>query len=180
MTVDPELFRSHGIDPVYCKIVVVKSPNGFRSAYGPIARAMFVVDTPGVSTANLKTLPFRRFPAPFIHSIPILLDRRSLNCGPTRPFVSQSSCWHYSSMVCYTDRVCLAVAGPDISKSFGLDQAQMGMVYSIFSLSYFIGQTPWGMLADRRAQGGWSASQSRAGRPSPLSPRPRGASGHCC
>ena len=26
MTVDPELFRSHGIDPVYCKIVVVKSP----------------------------------------------------------------------------------------------------------------------------------------------------------
>src|SRR5438034_194148 len=29
MTVDPELFRSHGIDPAYCKIVVVKSPNGF-------------------------------------------------------------------------------------------------------------------------------------------------------
>jgi microcystin degradation protein MlrC len=64
MTVDPELFRSHGIDPVYCKIVVVKSPNGFRAAYGPIARAMFVVDTPGVSTANLKTLPFRRIPRP--------------------------------------------------------------------------------------------------------------------
>jgi MlrC C-terminus len=26
MTVDPELFRSHGIEPLYCKIVVVKSP----------------------------------------------------------------------------------------------------------------------------------------------------------
>ena len=64
MTVDPELFRSHGIDPVYCKIVVVKSPNGFRAAYEPIARAMFVVDTPGVSTANLKTLPFKRVPRP--------------------------------------------------------------------------------------------------------------------
>ena len=64
MTVDPELFRSHGIDPVYCKLVVVKSPNGFRSAYQPIARAMFVVDTPGVSTANLKTLPFKRIPRP--------------------------------------------------------------------------------------------------------------------
>jgi len=64
MTVDPELFRSHGIDPIYCKIVVVKSPNGFRAAYEPIARALFVVDTPGVSTANLKTLPFKRIPRP--------------------------------------------------------------------------------------------------------------------
>ncbi|MCZ2148568.1 MAG: M81 family metallopeptidase [Bryobacterales bacterium] len=64
MTVDPELFRSHGIDPVYCKIVVVKSPNGFRAAYEPIAKAMMVVDTPGVSTANLRTLPFKRIPRP--------------------------------------------------------------------------------------------------------------------
>jgi microcystin degradation protein MlrC len=64
MTVDPELFRSHGIDPVYCKIVVVKSPNGFRAAYQPIARALMVVDTPGVSTANLKTLPFKRISRP--------------------------------------------------------------------------------------------------------------------
>ena len=64
MTVDPELFRSHGIEPLYCKIVVVKSPNGFRAAYGPIAKAIFIVDTPGVSTANLRTLPFRRVPRP--------------------------------------------------------------------------------------------------------------------
>jgi microcystin degradation protein MlrC len=64
MTVDPELFRSHGIDPVHCKIVVVKSPNGFRAAYAPIAREMIVVDTPGVSSANLRTLPFRRVPRP--------------------------------------------------------------------------------------------------------------------
>ncbi|MEX2261298.1 MAG: M81 family metallopeptidase [Bryobacteraceae bacterium] len=64
MTVDPALFRSHGIDPSYCKIVVVKSPNGFRAAYEPIAKAIFVVDTPGVSTANLRTLPFRRVPRP--------------------------------------------------------------------------------------------------------------------
>ena len=60
----PELFRSHGIDPAYCKIVVVKSPNGFRSAYQPIARALMVVDTPGVSTAKLDTLPFKRVPRP--------------------------------------------------------------------------------------------------------------------
>jgi microcystin degradation protein MlrC len=64
MAVDPELFRSHGIDPAQLKIVVVKSPAGFRAAYGPIAREMMVVDTPGVSTANLKTLPWRHVPRP--------------------------------------------------------------------------------------------------------------------
>ncbi|MEO7652215.1 MAG: M81 family metallopeptidase, partial [Bryobacteraceae bacterium] len=64
MTVDPELYRSHGIEPVYCKIVVVKSPNGFRAAYGPIAKKMFVVDTPGVSTAKLSDLKWKRIPRP--------------------------------------------------------------------------------------------------------------------
>ena len=71
MTVDPELFRSHGLDPSYMKIVAVKSPNGFRAAYGPIAKEMMVVDTPGVSTAKLASLPFRRVPRPIYP-----LDRR--------------------------------------------------------------------------------------------------------
>ncbi len=64
MTVDPELFRSHGIDPAWCKIVVVKSPNGFRAAYEPIARRIFIVDTPGVSTAKLESMPFKRINRP--------------------------------------------------------------------------------------------------------------------
>ncbi|MEZ5360924.1 MAG: M81 family metallopeptidase [Bryobacterales bacterium] len=64
MTVDPALFRSHGLDPTYMKIVAVKSPNGFRAAYGPIAKEMIVVDTPGVSTANLERLPYKRIPRP--------------------------------------------------------------------------------------------------------------------
>jgi microcystin degradation protein MlrC len=64
MTVDPELYRSHGIEPQRMKIVVVKSPNGFRAAYEPIARKIFLVDTPGVSTPNLRTLPYRRVPRP--------------------------------------------------------------------------------------------------------------------
>lgn len=64
MTVDPELFRSHGLDPRYMKIVVVKSPNGFRAAYAPFAKEMMVVDTPGVSAANLRSLPFQRIPRP--------------------------------------------------------------------------------------------------------------------
>lgn len=53
------------------------------------------------------------------------------------------------NLICYTDRVCIAVAGPEMRKAFDFSQAQMGLVYSIFSLSYFLGQTPWGMAADR-------------------------------
>lgn len=64
MTVDPELFHSHALDPLDMKIVVVKSPNGFRSAYEPIAKRIFVVDTPGVSAANFAAMPFRRINRP--------------------------------------------------------------------------------------------------------------------
>ncbi len=44
MPVDPELFRSQGIEPLRMKIVVVKSPNCFREAYEPFAKAVFLVD----------------------------------------------------------------------------------------------------------------------------------------
>jgi microcystin degradation protein MlrC len=64
MTVDPELFRSHGIAPERIQIVVVKSPNGFRSAYAGVATKMVLVDTPGISSPRLKTLPYRRVPRP--------------------------------------------------------------------------------------------------------------------
>lgn len=53
------------------------------------------------------------------------------------------------NMVCYTDRVCIAVAGPEMSSAFHFSPSQMGLVYSIFSLSYFLGQTPWGIVSDR-------------------------------
>ena len=64
MTVDPELFRSHGIEPERMRIVVVKSPNGFRAPYAQIAKKVILVDTPGVSTSKLKTVPYRRVPRP--------------------------------------------------------------------------------------------------------------------
>ena len=64
MTVDPELFRSHGVESRRMKIVVVKSPNGFREAYESFAKAVFLVDTPGASSAKLTSLPFRRLTRP--------------------------------------------------------------------------------------------------------------------
>ncbi len=53
------------------------------------------------------------------------------------------------NMLCYTDRVCIAVAGPRIREELGLSQAQLGLVFSIFFLAYAATQAPWGMLADR-------------------------------
>jgi microcystin degradation protein MlrC len=58
-TFDPALYRSVGLEPRDAKIVVVKSPLQFRDGYGPIARACWVVDTPGPSTARLERLEWR-------------------------------------------------------------------------------------------------------------------------
>ena len=49
----------------------------------------------------------------------------------------------------YLDRACISVAAPSIRAEFGLSPTQMGAVFSIFSLAYFLFLTPWGMAADR-------------------------------
>jgi microcystin degradation protein MlrC len=63
-TVDPALYRSVGLEPREARIVVVKSPVQFRDGYGAFARAMWVVDTPGPSTANLSRLTWTRVTRP--------------------------------------------------------------------------------------------------------------------
>jgi microcystin degradation protein MlrC len=62
--IDPELFRAFGVEPGEKKIVVVKSAAGFRSEYEPMAQGIFLVDTPGVSSANIRHLPYGRVPRP--------------------------------------------------------------------------------------------------------------------
>ena len=64
--IDPELYRSQGIEPRDYKIVVVKSATGFRAEYAPFAAKMMVVDTPGVSSANLRSLPYQRVPLEYL------------------------------------------------------------------------------------------------------------------
>ena len=55
-TFDPALYRAVGLEPRDAKIVVVKSPLQFRDGYGGFARACWVVDTPGPSTARVERL----------------------------------------------------------------------------------------------------------------------------
>ena len=63
-TFDPALYRSVGLEPRDAKIVVVKSPLQFRDGYGDFARACWVVDTPGPSTARVERLEWHHRPRP--------------------------------------------------------------------------------------------------------------------
>jgi microcystin degradation protein MlrC len=53
------VFTAHGLEPQEFDVVVVKSPNGFRTWYESIAAAIVPVDVPGSTSANLKSLPFK-------------------------------------------------------------------------------------------------------------------------
>ena len=64
MPFDQEELSVLGLEPARCRIIVVKSAIAWRAAYGTIARVVIEVDTPGVCTANLKTLPYRRVRRP--------------------------------------------------------------------------------------------------------------------
>ncbi|HXK22571.1 MAG TPA: MFS transporter [Myxococcota bacterium] len=51
--------------------------------------------------------------------------------------------------VAYLDRVCISTAAPAIKSDLGLDDAQMGYVFSAFTLAYALFEVPSGWLADR-------------------------------
>ena len=53
------VFESHGLNPVDFDLVVVKSPNGFRTWYESMASLIVPVDVPGSTSANLRSLPFK-------------------------------------------------------------------------------------------------------------------------
>jgi sugar phosphate permease len=51
--------------------------------------------------------------------------------------------------VAYLDRVCIATAAPAIRAELGLSDAQLGYVFSAFTLAYALFEVPSGWLADR-------------------------------
>jgi sugar phosphate permease len=53
------------------------------------------------------------------------------------------------SMITYIDRVCIAVAGPEMVRDLGMSASQWGWVVGIFALSYAIFEIPSGALGDR-------------------------------
>jgi ACS family D-galactonate transporter-like MFS transporter len=49
----------------------------------------------------------------------------------------------------YLDRAVLGIAAPSIQDQFALNPAVMGVIFSAFSWTYFLGQVPSGVLLDR-------------------------------
>jgi microcystin degradation protein MlrC len=60
-----EQFQSVGLDARAAKFVVAKNPMNYRQAYGTIARAVFVLDTPGPTPPTVRHAPFRRVRRPY-------------------------------------------------------------------------------------------------------------------
>jgi len=63
-TLDPEMIRFVGIDPLREKILVVKSTIHYRAAFEPIAKEIIEVDAPGLSSSNLSRFEYRRVRRP--------------------------------------------------------------------------------------------------------------------
>ena len=63
-TLDPEMIRFLGIDPLDHKILVVKSTIHYRAAFEPIAGEIIEVDAPGLSSSNLARFDFKRIRRP--------------------------------------------------------------------------------------------------------------------
>jgi microcystin degradation protein MlrC len=63
-TLDPEMIRFVGIDPLDHKILVVKSTIHYRAAFEPIAAEIVEVDAPGLSSSNLARFDFKRIRRP--------------------------------------------------------------------------------------------------------------------
>jgi microcystin degradation protein MlrC len=63
-TLDPEMIRFVGIDPLREKILVVKSTIHYRAAFEPIVKEIIEVDAPGLSSSNLARFDYRRVRRP--------------------------------------------------------------------------------------------------------------------
>ena len=58
--------------------------------------------------------------------------------------------WMFAiSAIAYLDRVNISIAGPWIQKEYGLDNIQLGWIFSAFVAGYALFQVPGGRLADR-------------------------------
>ncbi len=63
-TIDLQVFLSQGIDPATRNVLVVKSVQHFRAAYGPIAREVVVVDSGGICSPDISRLKFKKLRRP--------------------------------------------------------------------------------------------------------------------
>jgi microcystin degradation protein MlrC len=62
---DPGFFTHAGLEPKDYAVVVVKSTQHFRAAFGPLARQIIVIDSgDGLTSYDLKSFPFKKLRRP--------------------------------------------------------------------------------------------------------------------
>lgn len=64
IAVDPELYRSQGIEPAEQDLVALKSPSLFRPGYASMLHTVLHLDMPGVCRGNLRKVPFSKINRP--------------------------------------------------------------------------------------------------------------------
>lgn len=61
---DSEHLRSVGIEPAEARMIVVKSAIAWRAAFGPLAKGVIDVDTPGLCAIHLEQFPYHKVRRP--------------------------------------------------------------------------------------------------------------------
>ena len=61
---DVAFYISQGLDPQDAGLVFVKSPGGFYHSFHRVTKNIFVADTPGATSVNMKNIPFRKVTRP--------------------------------------------------------------------------------------------------------------------
>ncbi len=64
MPFDRQEIEAMGVEAASARIIVVKSALAWKAAYGDLAKAVILADTPGVCTARLGTLPYKKLRRP--------------------------------------------------------------------------------------------------------------------
>ncbi len=62
--IDPEAYRGAGLDPAAAEVLQAKSHVSYRAGFEPVTPRSVVAATPGPTTADLASLPWRRRPVP--------------------------------------------------------------------------------------------------------------------
>jgi microcystin degradation protein MlrC len=61
---DTGIHTAMGLDPAGAALVFVRSPAHFRASYGGIAARIFIADTPGPTSANMRHIPWTKVTRP--------------------------------------------------------------------------------------------------------------------
>jgi microcystin degradation protein MlrC len=59
-TFHPEVFTNVGIDPLKCRLLVVKSTQHFYASFSPIASEVIYIAAPGTVVPDFKNIPYKR------------------------------------------------------------------------------------------------------------------------